>query len=148
MEKHSQNSEFIRPLIMKWFKNILLLTALISKIKNNLISLICVLFIFGCSQDNAALNAVVVGTNIVCNDGHYILFVAKRDGNSLEDIKLTVTAPNGEATTLMAEKGAISKSEKPNCFRIKLYNGQENEKANKTWQLSVFDLQPINISQK
>jgi hypothetical protein len=86
MEKHAQNSEFIRPLIMKSFKNILLLTVLISKIKNHLISLICVLFVFGCSQENVALDTVVAGTNIVCNDGHYILFVAKRDGNSLEDM--------------------------------------------------------------
>jgi hypothetical protein len=115
--------------------------------KNNLISLICALFVFGCTQENAALKAVVAGTNIVCDDGHYVLVTAKRNGNSLEGIKLTVTAPNGTETILIADKGAISKSEKPNCFKLKLYDGRtENGKTNETWQLAIFDLRPVNMS--
>ncbi|HEV2327427.1 MAG TPA: hypothetical protein VGY56_01415 [Verrucomicrobiae bacterium] len=117
--------------------------------KNSLTALIFAFFVVGCSQQNAALNAIVAGTNVVCNDGHYVLFTAKRKGDSLEDIKLTVTTPSGKVTTLIADNGTISKSEKPNCFKLKMYNGRtENGTANETWQLSVFDLQPVDISQK
>jgi hypothetical protein len=116
--------------------------------KNYLTALISVLFVFGCSfKQDAALNVVVAGTNVVCNGGHAIVFVATRDGNSLWGIKITLPAPNGEVTTLMADKGTLSKSEKPNCFKIKLYNGKvENGKTNNPFQLAVFDLQPINVS--
>ena len=113
-----------------------------------LTALISAFLVFGCSQQNAALNAVVAGTNVVCDDGHFVVFVAKRDGNSLEGVKITVTAPDGKVTTLTADKGTLFKSEKPNCFKVKLFNGiTENGNSTKTWQLSVFDLQPVNVSQ-
>jgi PBP1b-binding outer membrane lipoprotein LpoB len=116
--------------------------------KSYLTALLSAFFVFGCSQQNAALNAVVAGTNVECNDGHFVLFVANRDGNSLEGIKITITSPDGMVTTLMADKGNLAKGEKPNCFKIKLYNGKtEDAKTHSTWQLSVFDLRPVNTSQ-
>jgi hypothetical protein len=116
--------------------------------KTYLTALISALLVVGCSQQNAALNAVVAGTNVVCNDGHFVLFVAKRDGNSLEGIKITVTAPDGMVTTLIADKGNLAKSEKTNCFKIKLYNGKaEDGKKTETWQLAEFDLRPVIPSQ-
>ena len=90
--------------------------------KTTLIFILSGLLLCGCSQKHAAsarpaTDLVEAGKNVTWSDG-YVLFVAKRDGLSLEGIRVVQTLPNGQ-TTISSDKGRLQ----PVCSTWKNENG-------------------------
>jgi hypothetical protein len=82
----------------------------------------------GCSQKTdpakgPALAAVVAGQDSIWADG-LVLHVAKRDGNALEGILVVRTAPTGQKTTIIAEKGTLSEGPDRNSVKLTLQEAQ------------------------
>jgi len=81
----------------------------------------------GCSKKAAskgsAIDLVQSGQEVAWADG-YVLTVAKREGSSLEGIRIVNTLPDGQIRTILAEKGTISKGEDANSVKIALYEAQ------------------------
>jgi len=79
--------------------------------KNTLLILLSGLLLCGCSKMPAtsahpASDLIVAGTNIAWSDG-YVLHVTKRDGTSLEGIRVVHTDASGQVTTITADKGTV-----------------------------------------
>lgn len=66
----------------------------------------------GCSKPSStistrpAIELVQAGKDIEFPGG-YVLHVAKREGSSLEGVRILVTPPNGQASEITAERGTI-----------------------------------------
>jgi hypothetical protein len=82
----------------------------------------------GCSEKHdaakaPAIEAIVAGQDSTWADG-LVLHVAKKNGDALEGILIVRTAPNGQKTTIVAEKGTISKGPDRNSVKLALYEAQ------------------------
>ena len=79
--------------------------------KNTLLILLSGLLLCGCSKMPAtsahpASDLIVAGTNIAWSDG-CVLHVTKRDGTSLEGIRVIHTDASGQVVTITADKGTV-----------------------------------------
>jgi hypothetical protein len=79
--------------------------------KNTLLILLSGLLLCGCSKMPAssahpASDRIVAGTDVAWNDG-IVLHVTKRDGTSLEGIRVVHTDASGQVTTITADKGTV-----------------------------------------
>ncbi|MCX6922156.1 MAG: hypothetical protein NT154_02885, partial [Verrucomicrobia bacterium] len=81
----------------------------------------------GCSKKAAskgsAIDRVQAGQEVAWADG-YVLTVAKREGSSLEGVRIVNTLPDGQTRTIFAEKGTISPGDDANSVKIALYEAQ------------------------
>src|SRR3569832_1974506 len=60
--------------------------------------------------------------------GHYVLHVDKRDGTSLEGVRIVSTEPDGQITTITASIGTLSQVAERSTITIDL-RGAHTEKA-------------------
>ena len=79
--------------------------------KNTLLILLSGLLLCGCSKMPAtsahpASDLIVAGSDIAWSDG-YVLHVTKRDGTSLEGVRVVHTDASGQVTTITADKGTV-----------------------------------------
>lgn len=115
--------------------------------KNMLTLLLSGLLLSGCSQKHAAsgdstLDLVQAGTDLILNDGHYVLHVTKRDGSSIQGVKIVAKAPDGLETTITADKGTVSEGSDPHFIKIILYDG----KSQNTKMLAPFQKLEMSLS--
>jgi major membrane immunogen (membrane-anchored lipoprotein) len=99
--------------------------------KYTLTFLLSALLLCGCSQQHAGystLDLVQAGSDLTLNDGHYVLHVEKREGSSIQGVKIVATAPNGVQTIITSDKGNVSEGSDPHFIKIVLYDGK-NQKA-------------------
>ena len=93
-----------------------------------LLILVSGLALCGCSEKRdaakvPAMEAIVAGQDSIWADG-LVVHVAKRNGDALEGILIVRTAPTGQKTTIMAEKGTLSKGPDRNSVKIALHDAQ------------------------
>jgi hypothetical protein len=80
--------------------------------KNTLLILLSAFLFFGCSKKHPAsavpaIDLVEAGKDVAWSDG-YMLRVARRDGASLEGIRILHKGQDGQVTTITADKGTVS----------------------------------------
>lgn len=100
--------------------------------------LFCMYLFCGCTQ-NSAVKLVQPGTNIVFNNGHYVLQVARRDGSTIGGVKITITDPKGLVTIMTSDEGKLTNGPKTNSIHISLLSGQV-EKAGKFEPLGRLEM--------
>jgi uncharacterized lipoprotein YajG len=77
--------------------------------KNTLLILLSAFLLFGCSKKNAvpAIDLVKAGKDVAWSDG-YVLHVVRRDGASIEGIRIVHKGQDGQVTTTTADSGTVS----------------------------------------
>jgi hypothetical protein len=106
---------------------------------------------FGVSEDDSkkivaglggrlsATDFVIPGKDIVWK-GNHVLHVTKRDGNSLEGVRI-VTSSAGTTRTITAYSGTVSEGSEPNSVKLTLYNVRyEDGNQNGTAQEMTMEL--------
>ena len=101
--------------------------------KTTLTILISGLLLCGCAQRQAtsahrAIDAIEAGKEVVWNDG-LVLRIMKRDGDSVEGIRIVSKSSDGQETTTTADSGSLSPGSVENpadthSVRITLRNAQ------------------------
>ena len=101
--------------------------------KTTLTILISGLLLCGCAQRQAtsahrAIDAIEAGKEVVWNDG-LVLRIMKRDGDSVEGIRIVSKSSDGQETTTTADTGSLSPGSVENpadthSVRITLRNAQ------------------------
>ena len=94
----------------------------------SLIILLSGLAFCGCSRKQdaskgSAIDLVQSGQEVAWADG-FVMSVTKRDGDSLEGIRIVKMQPDGQMRTIVADKGTIAKGEDANSVKITLYEAQ------------------------
>jgi hypothetical protein len=102
------------------------------------------LYLCGCSRSHdvsssPALDRVQAGKDIAF--GHYVLHVEKRNGSSLEGVRIVSREPDGQTVTITAEKGTLSQGTGQSSITVVLRNAHA-EKAN---QKALIDELTINM---
>lgn len=87
------------------------------------------MFLFcSCSHKQAgevrkSTDLIETGKNLTWPDG-CTLYVQKKDGSSLEGIRLITKSADGRVTTFTADKGTVSEASSPNSVKITLYDAR------------------------
>ena len=102
--------------------------------KTTLTMLLLGFLLCGCSQKrpsttSPAIDQIQAGKDLAWNDGSSVLHVTKRDGNSLEGIRIVTTASDGQKTTTTADTGTLTPGSLENaadnsCVTITLHNAK------------------------
>lgn len=78
--------------------------------------ILSVLLLCGCSQKHTAVVDqsvdIVAGKDIVVRD--YVVSVSRRDGNSIEGVRIVQREPDGKETTITADTGTLTQGRKEN----------------------------------
>ena len=79
-------------------------------------TILSVLLLCGCSQKHTAVVDesvdIVAGKDIVVRD--YVVSVKKRDGSSIEGVRIVHREPDGKETTITADTGTLTQGRKEN----------------------------------
>ena len=116
--------------------------------RNMLTVLLSGLFLCGCcsqrqaSQPAPAIDRVQSGSDTAWDHGEYVLHVTKRDGSSIQGVKIVAKAPDGLETTITADKGTVSEGSDPHFIKIILYDG----KSQNTKMLAPFQKLEMSLS--
>lgn len=107
------------------------------------------LLLCGCSK-KPAVTFIEAGKNVAWSDGKYthVMHIAKRDGVSLEGIRVSDTDPYGQVTTITADKGTLDTNwvsimsygiEQTNAVFIHLHDAQlQNATTNQSIKEYAF----------
>jgi len=84
------------------------------------------------------IDLVEAGKDLAWGNG-WIMHVAKREGSSLEGIRIVIKAPDGQEKTLVAETGMVSKGPDDNSVKLILYKVQ-GQSSNNSWTAEEYML--------
>jgi hypothetical protein len=104
------------------------------------------LLLCGCLHKQAtsthqAIDFVEAGKDVAWLGGSVDLYVTKRDGDSIQGIRLVTKDPHGKETTITADKGTVSEGSDAYSVRITLYDGKsESGKMHTSFQKFTVEL--------
>jgi len=102
------------------------------------------LCLFGCSRGHdsrsqSPLDRVQPGRDV--SFGHYVLHVEKREGSSLEGVRIVSTEPDGLTATITADKGTLSQGADRSSITVVLRDAH----TEKSKQKAVIDELTVNL---
>jgi hypothetical protein len=104
---------------------------------------LCGLFLCGCSRDHAgavlAPKLVQEGKTVTWADGR-LIYVQRRQGNTLSGVRLVQKALAGPDRTVEAEHGLISCDADGRTLRVTLYNAVVRSGARQSGTLKEFSV--------
>ena len=87
-----------------------------------------------------AIDLVEAGTLTTWGNGR-VLYVGKRERNSLKDVHILDKIPNGQSRTVRAERGILAEGSSQSTVKITLLNGTaETDETKATFQELTFEL--------
>lgn len=95
--------------------------------KSTLTILLLSLSLLGCSQKQTALTGSAIDRIQPSKDisfGSYVLHVEKREGASIEGVRITSREPNGQIATVTAERGTLSQAANRSFITVVLHDAQ------------------------
>jgi hypothetical protein len=98
----------------------------------------------GCSHDNdisprSTLDRVQAGKDL--SFGHYVLHVEKREGSSLEGVRIVSSEQDGQTVTITAKRGTLSEGSDRSFITVVLHEAQ----TEKGKQKALVDELTINL---
>ena len=91
------------------------------------------------ASSNSALDRVQPGRDITF--GHYVLHVEKRDGNSLEGVRIVSRESDGQMAAMTAKRGTLSQGSDPSLITVVLHDAN----VEKAQQKMLVDELTINL---
>src|SRR5258706_10010362 len=100
----------------------------------SLSTLVLSLVLYGCSQSHDTLSGSAVDRVQPGKDirfGDYVLYVEKREGKSLEGVRVVHTAPDGPTTIFTAKRGTLSRGADESVIVVVLRDAQMQKSTQK-----------------
>jgi hypothetical protein len=127
-----------------WLRSLMRDVKRMSPMKTLIATVLVVLCLCGCSPGNdtrsqSPLDRVQPGRD--GSFGNYIVHVEKREGSSLEGIRILSTEPDGLTATVTANKGTLSQGVDRSFITIVLHDAHKE----KSKQKAVIDELTVNL---